>query len=92
MGTHPEDHVVLHNYYGEQNLSFPSLLPTTNHVKPANDGPVLSSYPGLWKFEVIPDDVLENRCLTTCFSVILTSTISPSIVTIDTEGCPELIT
>ena len=27
-----------------------------------------SSYPGLWKFEAIPDYVLENRCLTSCFS------------------------
>ena len=72
--------------------SFPSMLPTTNHVKPANDDPVLSSYPGLWKFEAMPDNVLENRCLTTCFSLILTFTISSFIVTIDTEGYSKLIT
>ena len=38
------------------------------------------------------DDVLENRCLShNLLSLILMSIISPSIITIDTEGCGELI-
>ena len=43
VGTHPEDHVIPHNYYGYIGTKsfFPSLLPTTNHVKPANNGSVL---------------------------------------------------
>ena len=50
-----------------------------------------SSYPGLWKFEAMPDDVLESRYLTIYFSLTLTSTISLSII-IDIESCGVFIT
>ena len=46
-----------------------------------------SRNPKLW----LMTDVLENRCLTTCFSLTLTSTNSPSI-TIDIESCGIFIT
>ena len=50
-----------------------------------------SSYPGLWKFKAMPDNVLKNRCLTTWFSLMLISTISP-FITIDIESYSVFIT
>ena len=61
----------------------------TDHVELAS--PPGGSYSGLWQFEAMPDDVLENCYLMTCFSLTLTSTISPSI-TIDIESCSVFIT
>ena len=87
MGTPPENHIITM----ARNKIFSFTV--TNH-QPCQASTMVqswSSYPGLSKFEAMPDDVLESRCLTTCFSLTLTSTISPSI-TINIESWGVFIT
>ena len=68
---HPEDHMVPHTVIiMARNKIFLFLHcyqpPTMSSQQKMVQS--WSSYPGLWKLEAKPDDVLENRCLTTCFS------------------------
>ena len=90
VGTHPEDHMVPHNYYSYRTESFLSFTVTNHQPHQASKRwsslEVAIPKPLEIQSLIMPDNVLENHCITTCFGLMLMFTISPSIVAIDIDS------
>ena len=90
MGTHTEDHMF--HILLARNLSFPSLIITTSHIKPTNDGAILMQLPRPLKIQsYTPNNILEICCVMACFNLTLISTIFSSSVVIDIHSCCVII-
>ena len=65
---YPDDHVVPNTSSQEQSLSFPLLIHTSHNAAMSNQQIMVhtarSSYPDLWKFKAIPNDIQEHCCVT----------------------------
>ena len=74
--------------------SFLSFSDASNYSYQANKlwfSLQVASYQGFWKLKAVPDNVLENRCLTSLFNLTLTSKLSSSVAAINIESCSVII-